>query len=136
MKVLRTAPTVNKVNAPRLDAPSNAACNTRAVTSSYTFRAELWHYPGEAGWHFLTLPADVADALREEAMAFRSGFGSVKVTAEVLGHTWQTSVFPDSKSGSYLLPVKKAVRDAAGISSGEYVAVRLALRGAEPGPAS
>jgi len=98
------------------------------VTSSYSFRAELWLYPGEAGWHFLTLPADVADDLREEAAVFRKGFGSIKVTAEISGHTWQTSVFPDSRSGSYLLPVKKAVRTAARISAGDDVAVRLEIQ--------
>ncbi len=97
------------------------------MTSSYSFRAELWQYPGEAGWHFLTLPADVADDLREQAAAFRKGFGSVKVTAEISGHTWQTSVFPDSKSGSYVLPVKRAVRTAARISDGDEVAVQLEI---------
>lgn len=97
------------------------------MTPSYSFRAELWHYPGEAGWHFLTLPAEVADDLRGEAAAFRRGFGSIKVTAEISGHTWQTSVFPDGKSGSYLLPVKKAVRAAARISAGDEVSVRLAI---------
>ncbi|MHA7290500.1 DUF1905 domain-containing protein [Arthrobacter sp. MDT3-24] len=99
------------------------------MTSSYSFRAELWRYPDESGWHFLTLPVEVADDLREEAAVFRKGFGSVRVTAEISGCTWRTSVFPDSKSGSYLLPVKKAVRDAAGISDGDEVAVRLAIQG-------
>ncbi len=111
------------------DAPGNAACHTQAVTSSYSFRAELWRYPDEAGWHFLTLPVEVADDLRDEAAVFRRGFGSVKVTAEISGYSWQTSVFPDSKSGSYLLPVKKAVRDASGISDRNEVAVRLAIHG-------
>jgi hypothetical protein len=109
------------------DACGQVPCHTQAVTSSYSFRAELWQYPGEAGWHFLTLPADVADDLREQAAAFRKGFGSVKVTAEISGHTWQTSVFPDSKSGSYVLPVKKAVRTAARIGDGDEVAVRLEI---------
>lgn len=101
------------------------------MTPSYSFRAELWHYPGESGWHFLTLPPDVADDLREEAAAFRKGFGSVRVSAEISGHAWQTSVFPDSKSGSYLLPVRKAVRTAAGISAGDEVAVQLEFQPGE-----
>jgi hypothetical protein len=103
------------------------------VTSSYSFRAELWRYPGEAGWYFLTLPADLADDLREEAAAFRKSFGSVKVMAEISGHTWQTSVFPDSKKGSYVLPVKKAVRTAARISAGDEVSVQLTIQ-ADTGP--
>lgn len=110
------------------DASGKAACHTQAVTSSYSFSAELWLYPGEAGWHFLTLPAEIADDLGEEAAAFRKGFGSVRVTAEIAGQSWQTSVFPDSKSGSYLLPVKKAVRMAARISAGDEVAVRLEVQ--------
>jgi len=109
------------------DACGQVPCDTQAVTSSYSFRAELWRYPGEAGWHFLTLPADVADDVRERAAAFRKGFGSVKVTAEISGHTWQTSVFPESKSGSYVLPVKKAVRTAVRIGDGDEVAVQLEI---------
>lgn len=87
----------------------------------------MWHFPEEAGWHFLTLPADVAEEIREETAGFRKGFGSVRVTAEVCGQSWQTSVFPDSRSGSYLLPVKKAIRTAAGISAGDDVAVQLEI---------
>ncbi|WP_181365069.1 DUF1905 domain-containing protein [Arthrobacter sp. HMWF013] len=100
-----------------------------AVTSSYSFRAELWLYPGEAGWHFLTVPPDVAEELREQGTAFRKAFGAVKVTAEISGHTWQTSVFPDSASGSFLLPVKKTVRAAAHVSAGDEVEVRLTVLG-------
>lgn len=99
------------------------------MTTSYSFSAELWHFPGEAGWHFITLPLDVSEEIREETAAFRKGFGSVKVTAEVGGQAWQTSIFPDSKSGSYLLPVKKAIRSAARLSAGDEIDVRLAVHG-------
>ena len=92
---------------------------------SYAFTATLWHYPGEAGWHFLTLPEEIAAEIREETAAFRRGFGSVKITARVSGHNWATSLFPDSRSGSYLLPVKKDVRTAAGLEAGDEVAVYL-----------
>lgn len=108
-------------------ARQKAACHTRRVTPSYVFEAELWLYPGEAGWHFLTLPPDVADDIAE-LDAGNKAFGSVKVTAEIGGQTWQTSLFPDAKAGSYLLPVKKAVRAKAGITAGDRVDVRLELR--------
>ncbi|TLM83189.1 DUF1905 domain-containing protein [Pseudarthrobacter sp. NamE5] len=101
------------------------------MTPSYAFTAELWLYPGEAAWHFLTLPADVADGIADhiaERSIGRKAFGSVKVTAEIGSQTWQTSIFPDTKAGSYLLPVKKAVRDKARIKAGDSVAVRLELQ--------
>jgi len=41
------------------------------------------------------------------------------------GSTWSTSVFPDTKRGSYLLPVKKAVRTAEGVGDGDDVDVSL-----------
>ncbi|WP_205754669.1 DUF1905 domain-containing protein [Pseudarthrobacter sp. NamE2] len=97
------------------------------MTPSYVFVAELWLFPGEAGWHFLTLPPAVADDVAEQSTSSKA-FGSVKVTAEVAGHSWQTSLFPDAKTGSYLLPVKKAVRDKAGISAGDRVEAKLELQ--------
>ena len=99
------------------------------MTASYSFRAELWLYPGEAGWHFLTLPADVADDIHDQSAGASKAFGSVRVTAEIAGHSWQTSLFADQKAGSYLLPVKKAIRDKARIGEGDEVAVHLSIRG-------
>lgn len=92
---------------------------------AYAFTATLWHYPGEAGWHFLTLPEPLAAEIREDTAMFRRGFGSVRITATVSGHNWSTSLFPDSKTGTYLLPVKKAIRTAAGLEAGDQVTVRL-----------
>ena len=108
-------------------APAKATCNTRRVTSSYSFQADLWLYPGEAGWHFLTLPSDVADDIAERTAEGSKAFGSVKVAADIAGLTWRTSIFPDNKAGSYLLPVKKAVRDKLRIRAGDTVGVRLEL---------
>lgn len=98
------------------------------MTTSYSFRGELWHYPEESGWHFITLPQDLAEQLRDDAAPFRKAFGSVKVSASIAGQRWSTSLFPDSKSNSYLLPVKKAIRTAAGIRAGDEVDVKLTLR--------
>lgn len=109
-------------------APQKATCHTRRVAPSYSFHAELWLYPGEAGWHFLTLPPDVADDIAEQSEAGNKAFGSVKVAVEIGGHRWETSIFPDNKMGSYLLPVKKAVRDKARIRAGDAVDVRLELQ--------
>ena len=97
------------------------------MTTSYAFRAELWHYPEQAGWHFITLPPALAEQLKDEAAPFRKGLGSVKVSACIAGQRWSTSLFPDSKSNSYLLPVKKAIRSAAGIHAGDEVDVEVGL---------
>lgn len=101
------------------------ACHTQNVDLEYSFTARLWLYPGEAGWYFLTLPEKLAAEIREDTAPFRRGFGSVKVTAVISGAGWSTSLFPDSKSGSYVLPVKKAIRTTVGIGVGDQVHIHL-----------
>lgn len=90
------------------------------------FEAELWEYPGEASWHFVTMPPELAEDVRE-LVPPGPGFGSVRVTATVGPSTWQTSLFPDTKTGSYLLPVKKAVRQANESVAGDVLHVRLVV---------
>ena len=90
------------------------------------FSAELWQHDGEGGWHFVTLPPDAGDDVRDGAGA-RTGFGSVRVRATLGATSWETSVFPSSKDASYLLPVKKAVRRAEGLEPGDAVEVALEL---------
>ena len=97
------------------------------MVSSFEFSAELWKYTGQAAWFFVTLPHDVADDIDEITADTRRGFGSVRVEVTVGSTTWNTSVFPDTKSESFVLPVKKAVRVAEGLEDGALVVVRLAL---------
>ena len=92
----------------------------------YRFDAELWLWEGDAAWHFVTLPGTVSDDVGAQAGA-RRGFGSVRVQVTVGTSTWRTSVFPDSKRGAYLLPVKKDVRTREGLEPGDTVPVRLEL---------
>ena len=99
----------------------------------YRFPASLWLHGGEAGWHFLTLPAEVADEIDERTAGARRGFGSVRVRVAIGDTTWATSIFPDAKSGSFVLPVKKAVRDAEGIGDGDRVEVTLEVVGPPSG---
>ncbi len=90
-----------------------------------TFSAKLWVYHGEkAAWHFLTLPAEEAAQIR----FFNprpAGFGAVRVQVNIGGSEWQTSLFPDKKSGSYFLPIKAAIRHNEHLTSGDIVTATL-----------
>ena len=89
-----------------------------------SFSAPLWRWSGESAWHFLTVPEAIGDDIRSRVEP-GPGFGSVKVTVTVGGSTWSTSVFPDSRSGRYVLPVKAAVRRKERIEDGDEVEVHL-----------
>jgi len=99
------------------------------MTDLIDFTAEIWLWPGDSPWHFITLPVQAADDLRfADGMAnggMRRGFGSIKVHATIGDTVWQTSVFPDKKSASYLLPLKAVVRRAESLAVGDRVHVQL-----------
>lgn len=83
-----------------------------------------WDARDDSSWYFATVPPELSGDIREIPRPHR-GFGSVRVRARIGGSEWATSIFPDSKSGSYVLPLKKAVRDAESIVDGGTVTVRL-----------
>jgi hypothetical protein len=91
------------------------------------FAAPLWRYPGDGGWYFVSLPIQVSADITDIATGLRRGFGSVRVAATVGCSSWQTSIFPDSKTGTYMLPVKKTVRAAERLEAGDDVHARLEL---------
>ena len=41
--------------------------------------------------------------------------------------TWRTSIFPDSKSGGFLLPLKAEVRQRERIATGDVVTVAVEI---------
>ncbi len=95
------------------------------VSAVYRFRAEVWRYQGADPWHFVTLPGEVADDIRMRTAGSRRGFGSVRVEVAIGDTRWSTSVFPDKGSGSYVLPLKRSVREATGAEEGEMVTIEL-----------
>jgi len=95
--------------------------------SSFTFKAKLWMYQGKGAWFFVTLPKEQSERIRFLSGRKRRGWGSLRVTARIGKAVWKTSLFPDSKAGAYLLPIKAEVREAEGIKAGASIAVRIAL---------
>lgn len=86
----------------------------------------LWR---EGSWFFVRLPPDAAEHVRDLVTGPPTGFGSVPVEVTIGSSVWRTSVFPDQGTGSFLLPVKKAVRTREGIGDGDQVEVSLHVLG-------
>jgi hypothetical protein len=97
-----------------------------------SFTAELWLWDARRAdtWTFVTVPEEASAIIAEEAelAGVRAGFGSVRVQVRIGASVWQTSVFPDKNAGLFVLPVKKAVRKAEGLSVGDVVSVEIAVR--------
>lgn len=93
-----------------------------------TFTAKLWIYPGNAAWHFITVPKKESAALKEKHGKNARGWGSLPVSVTVGKTAWETSIFPDKKSGTYLLPIKVEVRRKEGIDAGDIVKCSLSVK--------
>lgn len=76
----------------------------------YPLQSKILVYPGMGGWRFLVLPKNVDQKIREDFGRRARGWGSIPVLVTVGKTTWSTSIFPDKKSGTYLLPLKASVR--------------------------
>lgn len=85
-----------------------------------------WDARDDASWYFTAVPPELSADIREIPRPAR-GFGSVRVRARVGGSEWATSIFPDSSTESYVLPLKKKVRDAESLVDGGPVTVRLEI---------
>ena len=96
---------------------------------TWEFEAPLWLWDARQtdSWTFVSLPADVADEVLEVGEPVARGFGSLRVDVSVGRTAWRTSVFPSKGLGTYVLPIKRAVRRAEGLEAGDTARVRLSL---------
>lgn len=95
------------------------------------FDAELWTWDARRAdiWIFVSLPVEASDEIRERAEGLRRGFGSLRVRVTLGASTWTTSIFPDSARGTYVLPIKRAVRTAEALDAGDLATVTVELIG-------
>ena len=103
------------------------AYGRRMAGREFSFAAEVWEHDGTAAWFFIGLPEAVADEIEEQFGAAAGGFGSIRVQVTIGATCWKTSLFPDSKRGTYVLPVKQAVRRAEGLEHGSRASVQLTV---------
>ena len=83
------------------------------------------YWRGPSPFFYVPAPAEVAAEIRGVARHVTYGWGVIPVAAQVGGVRFSTSLFP--KDGTYLLPVKAAVRRQAGVTAGDVVAVDMTI---------
>lgn len=94
----------------------------------YKIRSEVFLYPGMAGWHFIGIPKKQSADIKKRFNKKTRGWGSLPVQVTLGKTTWKTSIFPDKKSESYLLPLKADVRKKEGVSNGNKVNFNIQIK--------
>jgi len=95
---------------------------------TFKVKSGVWKYPGFAGWHFVSVDKKNSDTIKKlQEGKPRKGWGSVPVTVTLGKSTWKTSIFPDKRSGGYLLALKAEVRNKEKVSTGDRVSFVLII---------
>ncbi|MEK7646467.1 MAG: DUF1905 domain-containing protein [Patescibacteria group bacterium] len=97
-------------------------------TNTYTLTSKVFVYPGMSAWRFLALPKPQAQEIKEKFGVHARGWGSLPVSVTIGTTRWNTSIFPDKKSGTYLLPLKAKIRKMEDIFDHSTVTFYLKLR--------
>lgn len=90
----------------------------------HEIKARLWEWEGKGSWHFITIESAQGLSIKNDWHWPRKGFGSIPVNVSIGTSRWQTSIFPE-KGGSYLLPLKRAVREKEKIKKGDTITLEL-----------
>ncbi len=90
----------------------------------YPFKisTKLWRWPGDMGWHFINLDKTTSSKIRK---LFPRGF--VKIKAKLGNTEWNTSLFPHSETGVYLLAIKKSIRKKEDVFEGDIIKISFIL---------
>lgn len=95
------------------------------MKDTFSFRGQVWRWPGYAGWHFVTLPKKLSSSIRKVGKTYGAGFVKVKVT--VGKSSWVTALFPHKESESFLVSIKKPIRKKEEIFEDDIVKVSILL---------
>jgi len=100
------------------------------IDINFTFIGKCWLWQGKGTWHFITLPQDKSEEIKffsDNHFGKRRGWGSVRVSANIGGTAWETSIFPSGSLNAYILPIKAEVRKKQKIVAGDDVEVFLQI---------
>lgn len=97
------------------------------MTKTFTCQSIVWMYTGKGVWHFVTLPIETAQEIDEYFAHAKRGWGSLPVMVTIGSTRWKTSIFPDKKTQSYLLPLKSEVRKKEQIKESDQIRLSLEI---------
>lgn len=94
------------------------------------FRAIVIHWRGPAPFFFARIPDEIGAEIGKVKKAASYGWGVIPVSATINEVSFQTSLFP--KDGTYLLPIKDAVRRKIGVTADDEVEVAMTIGSSQP----
>ncbi len=105
----------------------------KKVTEKFKFKSRVvvWTGGGQGkdnsgAWRFARVPENISEKIKEmQKGKLRRGWGAVYVRVKIKKSEWKTSIFPDKRSGTYLLPLKKEIRYEENLYDGIEINVSI-----------
>ncbi len=94
----------------------------------YKSKSKVIVYPGMSGWRFLVILKKDGVDIKEAFGKMAKGWGSIPVLVTVGKTKWNTSIFPDKRSGTYFLPLKAQVRRKEKIVDDDIVSFTINIQ--------
>ncbi len=97
------------------------------LTKVFKFKAKVWEWQGKGSWHFATVPVDVSAEINDLFAHAKRGWGSLPIKVTLGSSEWKTSIFPDTKTNTFVLPLKAAIRTKESVIAGDEVKITIQL---------
>lgn len=97
------------------------------IDNVFKLKGKIGRFPGVAAWHFTIIPKKDSAIIKSRFSDLKRGWGSLVVLVSTNNTKWRTSIFPDTKTGTYILPVKKEILNKENISEGKSIVYTLEI---------
>lgn len=98
------------------------------IAHKISFIGTLWKYNGASAWYFITIPKETATDIKHHSVQTKIAWGMLPVSVSIGKSSWNTSLFPDKRTQSYLLPIKSIIRKHEQLEEHDEISVVITLR--------
>ncbi len=95
--------------------------------NTYKIKSQIWIWPGDAGWHFISLDKKLSKKIKEKYINKKYGGGFIKIKATIGSSSWLTALFPYTSQEIYLISVKKKIRTAEDLFEGDNITLKFEI---------
>jgi len=92
---------------------------------NYNIQAVLWRHKSAGGWYFVTIPQEISKEIRDNLQWQEEGWGRMKASAIIKEHQWDTAIWFDTRTNSYVLPIKAQIRKKLSLEEGDIIDIRV-----------
>ena len=92
----------------------------------FRFETQVIYWRGPSPFFYAPIPPQHVEELRQVSKIVTYGWGMIPVEAQIGDVVFNTALFP--KDGTYLLPLKAAVRRKTNITAGDLIAVDMTIQ--------